>query len=134
MSETPWRRISSSLLQNMKHYHHHYHRIHHHYQHQYHHLHPDLLDGLQPLVVDVLPQLHREARGGGVLGPVELCGVEAGPGLDQQHHLLVWLLKLDEVGLVVYVVNLECIRLIIKDCQSPVLPTKISSWTSKRLS
>ena len=35
MSETPWRHISSSLLQNMKHYHFHHH---HHHHHRIHHL------------------------------------------------------------------------------------------------
>ena len=45
-------------------------------------VHPDLPDGLEPLVVDVLPQLHREAGGGGVLGPVELGGVEPSPRFD----------------------------------------------------
>ena len=55
-------------------------------------VHPNLLNGLEPLVVDVLPQLHREAGGGGVLGPVELCGVQPGPRLDQHDDLLVRLL------------------------------------------
>ena len=70
-------------------------------------VHPNLLDGLEPLVVDVLPQLHREAGGGGVLGPVELCGVQPGPRLDQHDYLLVGLLQLDQVGLVIDVVDLE---------------------------
>ena len=39
--------------------------------------HPYLLDGLQPLVVDVLPELHAESTGGGVLRPLKLCGVQA---------------------------------------------------------
>ena len=74
----------------------------------HHPVHADLLDPLQPLVVDVLPQLHGEARGRGVLGPVELGGVQPRAGLDQQHGLLVWLLQLDQVGLVVNIINLEC--------------------------
>ena len=73
----------------------------------HHPVHADLLDPLQPLVVDVLPQLHGEARGGGVLGPVELGGVQPRAGLDQQHGLLVRLLQLDQVGLVVNIINLE---------------------------
>ena len=73
----------------------------------HHPVHADLLDPLQPLVVDVLPQLHGEARGRGVLGPVELRGVEPRAGLNQQHGLLVWLLQLDQVGLVVNIINLE---------------------------
>ena len=73
----------------------------------HHPVHADLLDPLQPLIVDVLPQLHGEARGGGVLGPVELRGVQPRAGLDQQHGLLVRLLQLDQVGLVVNIVNLE---------------------------
>ena len=73
----------------------------------HHPVHADLLDPLQPLVVDVLPQLHGEARGGGVLGPVELRGVQPRAGLYQQHGLLVRLLELDQVGLVVNIVNLE---------------------------
>ena len=48
----------------------------------HHPVHPDLFDGLEPFVVDVLPQLHREAGGGGVLGPVELGGVEPSPRFD----------------------------------------------------
>ena len=73
----------------------------------HHPVHADLLDPLQPLVVDVLPQLHGEARGRGVLGPVELRGVQPRAGLDQKHGLLVWLLQLDQVGLVVNIINLE---------------------------
>ena len=73
----------------------------------HHPVHADLLDPLQPLVVDVLPQLHGEARGGGVLGPVELRGVQPRAGLDQQHGLLVRLLQLDQVGLVVNIINLK---------------------------
>ena len=50
--------------------------------------------------------LHREAGGGGVLGPVELSGVETGPRFDQYDQLFVGLLQLDKVGLVFDVVNL----------------------------
>lgn len=70
-------------------------------------VHSDLLDGLEPLVIDVLPQLHREPGGCWVFGPVELGCVEPCPGLNQHNYLLVRLLQLDQVCLVIYVVNLK---------------------------
>ena len=91
----------------------------------HHPVHADLLDPLQPLVVDVLPQLHGEARGRGVLGPVELRGVQPRAGLYQQHGLLVRLLQLDQVGLVVNIINLE-----VKNIRSEALTANFTDLCS----
>ena len=86
------------------------------------------LDVHQALVVDVLSQLHRKSWGCRVLWPLKLCSVQPNRGkivlnsfhlscisilmdspcarLNQKNNLLVWLVKLYQVGLVVHIVHL----------------------------
>ena len=49
--------------------------------------------------------LHGEARGRRVLGPVVVCGVDADARLEDEHGLVRRLRKLQDVGLAVHVVH-----------------------------
>eukprot|EP00095_Tigriopus_kingsejongensis_P007511 maker-scaffold103_size370364-snap-gene-0.19 protein:Tk07511 transcript:maker-scaffold103_size370364-snap-gene-0.19-mRNA-1 annotation:"opsin" len=73
----------------------------------HHPVHAHLPDGLEALVLEVLAQLHGEARGRRILGPLELGGVETRAGLEHEHALgLGRADEAEEVGLVVHVVDL----------------------------